>query len=402
MSAFEGEGGLKVLHVIAGLEMGGAESMLYKMVEAAGRYESSETHAVLSLRTPGVFGPKLEGLGVRVYSLDLSPGQLSLGAIFRLARIISELRPDVVHCWMYHAMLAGALVKLFRMAAGFELIWNIRNALHHEGAEKKLTNIIIRVAGKLSFVPSRIVYNSYVSREQHSRIGYKEKASVVIPNGFDIEKFHPDASAKNRLCGLLGVPRDALLVGIVGRYHGVKGFKYFVEAAARVREEFDVRFVMIGGGLTEENDELRLLLDKYCLQDSVKLLGLREDVHRLLPGLTVFVNSSTSEAFANVIGEAMSCGVPCVATDVGDSRRIVGECGIVVQPRDAGRLADGIVSLLRLEQDKRNCLGQCGRKVVVDKYAISTVVGQYSMLYRTVAGGAGGSSSLAAADRALD
>lgn len=391
-----------MLHVIVGLEMGGAESMLYKMIEGAGRYANSETHAVLCLRTPGIFGPKLEGLGVRVYSLDLSPGQLSLVAIFRLARIISTLRPDVVHCWMYHAMLAGSLVKLFRMAVGFELIWNIRNALHHEGAEKKLTNMIIRVAGKFSFVPSKIVYNSYVSREQHSRIGYKEEISVVIPNGFDIDKFHPDASARNRLCGLLGVPRDALLVGIVGRYHGVKGFNYFIEAAARVSEELDVTFVMIGDGLTEENDKLRSLLDKYCLQDRVRLLGLREDVHRLLPGLTVFVNSSTSEAFANVIGEAMSCGVPCVATDVGDSRRIVGECGIVVQPRDAGRLADGILSLLRLDQDKRDRLGQCGRKAVVEKYAIPTVVGQYSMLYRTVAGGTDNSSSPAAADSALD
>ena len=391
-----------MLHVIVGLEMGGAESMLYKMIEGAGRYANSETHAVLSLRTPGIFGPKLEGLGIRVYSLDLSPGQLSLVAIFRLARVISTLRPDVVHCWMYHAMLAGSLVKLFRMAVGFQLIWNIRNALHHEGAEKKLTNMIIRVAGKLSFVPSKIVYNSYVSREQHSRIGYKEETSVVIPNGFDIEKFHPDASAKSRLCGLLGVPREALLVGIVGRYHGVKGFNYFIEAAARVSEELDVTFVMIGDGLTEENDKLRSLLDKYCLQDRVRLLGLREDVHRLLPGLTVFVNSSASEAFANVIGEAMSCGVPCVATDVGDSRRIVGECGIVVQPRDAGRLADGILSLLRLDQDKRNRLGQCGRKAVVEKYAIPTVVGQYSMLYRTVAGGTDNSSSTAAADSALD
>ena len=391
-----------MLHIIVGLEMGGAESMLYKMIAGAGRYASTETHSVVSLRAPGIFGPKLESLGVEVYSLNLSAGQLSPIAIFRLAKIISSVRPDVVHCWMYHAMLAGALIRLSRGAKDFKLIWNIRNALHDEGAEKWLTNFIIHLVGKLSFAPSKIIYNSYVSLEQHSRIGYDKEKSMVIPNGFDIERFYPDPNAKERLCELINVETDTLLVGIVGRYHKVKGFQYFLRAAAKVVEEMDVTFVMIGDGVTEENEELRLLLDKYHLYHSVKLLGLRDDVARLLSGFTVFVNSSTSEAFANVIGEAMACALPCIVTDVGDSKRIVGKCGIVVEPRNADALADGILSVLRLGQDERNRLGQCGREVVASKYAIPTIVGKYSSLYQLVTGGVCRSSSSSDSDKALN
>jgi len=109
--------------------------------------------------------------------------------------------------------------------------------------------------------------------------------------------------------------------------------------------------------------------------------GERTDVQRLMQAMDVFCLSSWSEAFPNVLGEAMACGVPCVATDVGDSADIIGDTGIVVPPSDTEALARGLMLMLEKPDEERRALGRAARQRVKEHYSLAAVVEEYARLY---------------------
>ena len=371
---------MKIVHLIVGLTMGGAEGMLYKMVSAAVSERPKEKHVVISLGDSGVYGKRLRQLGIEVHTLNAERGGLPLVAGIRLWTLLARIRPELVQCWMYHAMLAGTLMK-FIPGISYKLVWNVRYALDDLAAEKFATRLLIRSLAYMSGLPNRIVYNSYTSRDQHGRIGYQAHSAIVIPNGFDTDRFRPDIGAKARLKEKLGVSGSIPLIGVVGRFHPVKGFPYFVEAAAHVSKLYDCDFVMVGEGVDNQNKLLVGLIEKYGLEKRLHLIGPVDDVPQLMAALDVYVSSSTSEAFANVIGEAMACGVPCVVTDVGDSARIVGDSGHVVPPRDSSALARGIVRYLELDEEERRKLGKKARTKIMERYSVYGVMDMYSQLF---------------------
>jgi len=138
---------------------------------------------------------------------------------------------------------------------------------------------------------------------------------------------------------------------------------------------------MVGPGLDWDNTDLAACLQDAELADVTYLLGARDDVPRIDAALDVAVSSSYTEAFPNAIAEAMSCGVPCVVTDVGDTALLVGRTGVVVPPRDPERLAAGVRDLLRLSDEDRRALGSAARRRIVDEFSLDKAVGSFSSLY---------------------
>jgi glycosyltransferase involved in cell wall biosynthesis len=204
----------------------------------------------------------------------------------------------------------------------------------------------------------------------------------VIPNGFDLDEFRPDALARPAVRESLGLDRDTLLVGIAARFDGAKDYGSFCEAAGRIhREHPRAHFLLCGDGVTACNSALRTWITAAGIATRCHLLGPREDIPRILASLDIAVSSSRVEGFPNVLGEAMSCGVPCVATDAGDSRSIVGDTGYIARAGAAVSLAAGISTLIGIGAERRAELGELARRRIQERFAIAATARQYERVY---------------------
>lgn len=370
---------MKILHVITGLSTGGAEQALYNVL-AGGLGQRYET-AVLSLLDEGGTGLRIRELGLPVYALHMRRGIPTSGTVMRLRRIVRELQPDTIQGWMYHGNLAASVAARLTSRRP-TVVWNIRHSLYDLKAEKPLTRQVIRANRVLSVGPAAIVYNSHLSRSQHEAFGLAGSRATVIPNGFDLERLRPDPETGAAVRRELGLPADAIVVGHVARLHPMKDHASFLRAAVRVaRENPSVRFLLVGRDVSPDNPALTGIVPPDLM---VRFVFLRErsDVQRLIQAMDVFCVSSWSEAFPNVLGEAMACSVPCVTTDVGDSGDIVHDTGIVVPPSDTDALARALEAMVRKSPEERQALGRVAREHIQGHYCLDSVVERYAALYQ--------------------
>lgn len=231
--------------------------------------------------------------------------------------------------------------------------------------------------------PDAITSNSEAARHAHIDFGYEAEPITVIPNGFDTNTYRPDPEARTELRDEWKVDDQTPVLGTIGRFDVQKAQRNFVEAAARVHEEYpEACFVMVGPGNEEENDTLMQWIRAAGIQNNVRLLGARDDISRIDSAIDIYVNASYSESFPNVIGEAMACETPCVVTDAGDSARVVGETGVVVPIADSAALARGICEMLARSNEERRSLGKRAREKVQKRYSIEVVTDQYLRLYK--------------------
>lgn len=375
---------MRVAHVITGLEMGGAEMMLLKLLSSLDR--STFEPLVVSLIKPGPMLGPIRNLGVRVETLGMRRGLPAPGALIRLIRLLRAFRPDLIQSWMYHADLLSALVKpLVRQRSGHPaLVWNIRQSDLDPRLTSRGTRFVARLNAPLSYLaPDRILCCSERAREVHEGLGYCRRLMRVIPNGFDLDRFRPDPAARAELREALGIAPDALLVGLVARFDPQKDVDSFLRAAAMVRAgRPGCRFLVCGPEMDTENAPLAGWIAEAGLGDAINLLGARRDTPRVFAALDLLVSSSAyGEGFPNVVGEAMACAVPCVVTDVGDSGRIVGDTGMTVAPRRPDLLARAIADLLGEGPDVLARRGRDARARVQANYALPVIADTYATLY---------------------
>ncbi len=376
---------MRVLHIITGLGTGGAETMLLKLLERLDR--ECYSPMVISLTTIGDIGPRIEALGIPVQALGMSSFFAVPTAFFRLLRLLGWFKPDVVNTWLYHADLLGGGAAWF---AGVPAIaWNLRNSNLDRDKTRWSTRLVVHVCAAFShWIPTGILSCSETACRSHVKLGYSSERMAVIPNGFDLSRFRPDAVFRNSVRKELGLPEDIRLVGLMARYDPHKNHAGFFEAAAVVHKAMpDVHFVLAGTGVDRDNRALKSLIDEHNLGGLVHLLGRRDDMPRLMAALDVLTSTSYGEAFPNVLGEAMACGVPCVVTDVGDSAEIVGDTGRVVQAGDMQGLAQHIVELLCLPADEKFRLALKARARVETCYEIGRVTQRYERFYEQIAQG---------------
>jgi glycosyltransferase involved in cell wall biosynthesis len=244
---------------------------------------------------------------------------------------------------------------------------------------------VLRASVRLAGATTRLLYNAVRSAEEHEAIGYPVDRRVVIPNGFDVQQFRPDAAAHAELRREWGWPADAIVVGLVARDHPQKDLPTFFRAAGlAARAHPGLRFVVAGDGLETGNPHLETLAGEAELGDKIRLLGTRRDVTRLFAAFDVATLCSRTEAFPNVLGEAMACGVVPVATDVGDVRALVGETGAVVPVGSASELAAGWIRHTERPAPERRRAGEAARARIVSDFALPRVAERYAGLYREV------------------
>jgi len=372
---------INVVHIITGLSVGGAENMLFKLVTGMDRSEF--TPEVISLSAIGPIGEKMQAADIPVRALNMRPGLPNPALLLRLTQWLRESRPQVVQTWLHHADLLGGIAT--RRAGRIPLAWNIRHSNLDPATIKRQTILIGRACARLSHsLPQRIVCCSEAGREEHARLGYAADKLLVIPNGFDLTAYHPSEEAQSAIRHELGIPTDAPLIGLIGRFHPMKDHATFIQAAALLhRLRPDVHFVCCGEDVTWQNTALADRIRQADLCDRFHLLGQRRDIPQVAAALTIGTLCSLyGEGFPNVIGEAMACGVPCVVTDVGDSVMIVGDTGRVVPLRAPESLSEAWKHLLDLSSDERERTSLAARARVETHFALPAVVGRYQQLYK--------------------
>ncbi|QYK50467.1 MAG: glycosyltransferase [Anaerolineales bacterium] len=366
------------MHIIPSLQVGGAETMLQRLVTFPDSLQYH--HRVLCLGSPTSLGASLSEAGIEVDYLNVhAHNPLSLFRLLLLGGRVNRFGPDVIHTWMYHA---NAIVALC-VRARVPVVWAIRHDLTDTHAIKRLTKWVISVGAWLSKkFPARIVSVSNVGVESHVAIGYEASKFIVIPNGFAIPELGSERTSVTEELGLVPTTK---LIGLFARYHPIKDHYNFIEAAAILAKKLpDVHFLLAGKGIDWTNPELNSLIRSRELINQIHLLGERSDINELLSSLTVCTLSSRSEAFPLTIGEAMAMAVPCVATNVGDTAYLIGDTGLLVPPGNPQALAEAWAELLALPPRRREAMGQAARKRIRQHFSLEAMVARYNSLYETV------------------
>jgi len=370
---------IKVAHIITDLGVGGAEVMLCKLLSQMDKEQFESM--VISLSDSGSIGEDISRMGISVKTADMRRLADAPLALWRISRMLKEFDPDVVQTWLYHADLIGGIAA--RLAGNYPVIWNIRSLMKDPSRVKKSTLLVRKLCAFLSrWIPNRIIANSEAALRLHQSVGYFGDNMVCVPNGFDTDKFKPDLDARLTVRKELGLLADTRLVGLAARFDPNKDHESFVRSAGLISEQVnDVHFVLFGSGIDKDNKELCGWIEKIRMSSHFHLLGIRNDATRLMAALDISVLCSRSESFPNVVGEAMSCAIPCVVTDVGDSARIVGDTGIVVPSGKPAELAKACLQLLSMTSNDRIALGERARIRICENFSLDTVVSMYESIY---------------------
>ncbi len=325
----------------------------------------------------------LVAAGIPVTSLRMRRGRPSLGGLRTLVRHLRRTKPDIVQTWLYHADLIGTSAAV--LARPRRLLWNIRCTDITQAESKRSTQWLVRMLARLSSYPDAIVVNSRTGQSDHVRLGYHPRQWALIPNGVDLDRFRPRPAEQAALRKRLGLDPAAVVIGLVARYHPMKDVQTYLRAAALLQHRRNgVQFVLCGDGFTDRNAEVASLTSELSLQGRVVSLGRRSDMENIYPAFDIMtLCSSYGEGFPNVLCEAMACGVACVATDVGDSRDIIGDSGEIIPVRDPERLAQSWQALL--ERGTRDS-GILSRGRIEDRYGLHRMCDQYRALYLSLAG----------------
>lgn len=375
---------MRILHVITALGVGGAENMLLKLLGAPALADVRQH--VIALLPQGALAGAMRATGAQVEQLNLLGGLPLAGDTLRLAALARRVAPDVVHGWMYHGNL-GALVARAAQRHRVPLVWGIRQSLASLDGENAWARAGIFASRLLSRVPDTILFNSRASLDQHCRFGFHAARMRWLPNGFDTGRFRPDAEARTSGRLRWAVKDTDIAIGLVARVHPVKDHEGFLRAAKRVADvRPNVVFVLCGTGTEPANEDLSRLISELGLPDRVRRLGETQDTPKVTAALDIAVSASVGEAFSNSIGEAMSCALPCVVTDVGDSALVVGDTGIVVPPRDSARLAQAMIELIDASAATRTEMGHRARARVESEFSLDTVAMRHLALWRELAG----------------
>ena len=373
---------LIIVNIITGLNDGGAEAVLYRLC----RYDLANRHQVISLTCKGKYGSMLEALGVSVITLDMSPGRPSPIAFIRLVKALRQTNPDVVQTWMYHGDLFGGLAA--RVAGIQSVVWGVRHSNLEPGKSKKTTIWIAKILAKLSWwLPTKIVVCAQRAMDSHEALGYDRNKMRFIPNGYNLEDFKPGLDLDGKFKASLVSDPYIPLIGMVSRFDPQKDHYNLIKALAILRERsLEFRCVLVGTGLDSSNAQVLEWIARHDLTDHVQLLGRRNDIPKIMNALDLHVLPSASEAFPNVVAEAMACGTPCVVTDVGDAAYIVGDTGWVVPACDPKELAAAIATALQEKFSycadwQQRC--QNSRDRIQNNFDIQTMVKNYQQVWST-------------------
>lgn len=357
-----------MLHVITNFAgVGGAEMMLARLIQQT---EHEYQHVIISLmKISEVYQNTLDRCQAH-YALKWN-GINTLSTVKKLRVLLKELKPATVQCWMYHANVLTSL-SCIGLSQKPNIFWGIHHSLASPKEESLSTKIALAMSKVLSQQPKGVIYCAHSSLQQHQNFGLKNNNAQVIANGVFLDKFQPNPDL-----------HEPLVIGFAGRYHTAKGYPYLFETMSLLKAH-NIIFKIAGGGATLENPEVKALFEQYQLDtNKVQLIDQVNDMPAFYQSIDVFLMTSITEGFPNVLVEAMASGLPCISTDVGDASFIVQDIGSIVVPRNAQALADAILDYAAKSPAQKLQLKQQARERVEQNFSIESVSGQYMQVWRS-------------------
>lgn len=330
--------GSRILFLIRSLYAGGSERQLVTL--ATGLHARGHHTAVATFYPGGDFEPELVDAGVPLLSLGKRGRWDLMAAGRRLIRLARAQKPAVLHSYLPDANILATMVKPF--LPGVRLVWGVRAAFMDPTFYDRMSRASYRTAAALARRADLVIANSIAAAEHHRAQGYPTERLRVVHNGVDVTRFGHDEAGRARIRREWGSAPDTPLIGLVGRLDPMKDHSTFLRAAALfAARRPDARFVCVGTGPSTYLTALREEAAVPALERRVTWAGRRSDLAAVYSALDVATCTSIGESFPNVIAEAMACGTPCVATNVGDVALLVAGHGTVVRVRDPGAIVEG-------------------------------------------------------------
>jgi glycosyltransferase involved in cell wall biosynthesis len=362
---------MRVLFLIRALQRGGAERQLVELVRNLDHARFNVT--VVTYYRGGELADELRSVpNVQVLSADKRSRWDVVGFALRLWRIARSVRPRVVHGYMHGANELGLLLGRL---LGARVIWGVRasglDLRHYDSA----TRLLYRTSSWLASRADALIANSEAGRRFYVERGYPTNRVLVIPNGIDTELYRFSASERRRLRAQWHVGEGECLVGIVARIDPMKDHETFVRAAAALAATRPaVRFAVVGadgnGGLAR----IQQLAMQLGVMPRIVWAGPRSDMSAVYSALDILTSSSAfGEGFSNSIAEAMACERVCVATDVGDARKVLGSSGEIVPPAQPDALVRAWSQLLDRGPAWRVARGSEARAYIIDNFSVAAL-----------------------------
>ena len=328
---------MKIIFLTRSLHYGGAERQLVAL--AKGLHQCGHSVTVATLYPDGPLQADLDRAGIPIHIFEKKGRWDMFVFLVSAYRFLRNEAPDILHGYLVVPNLLAILFKPF--LRGTKVVWGVRASDVDLSHYDWLARFTFRLSVFLSRFADRIIVNSKCGMAYHQKQGYPLNKMVVVPNGIDTERFKPNAEDRARIRKEWGIEDSEKLVGLVARLDPMKDHHTFLEAAAILADERNnIRFVCVGDGDKDYRETLQRKSAELGLNGRLLWAGSRTDASAIYNAFDVATCTSITEGFPNVVGEAMSCGIPCVVTDVGDSAVIVGDLGFVVPPRDPQSLAD--------------------------------------------------------------
>lgn len=375
----------KICHIITSLGAGGAEGTLVKLV----MNENYHEHIIITLTGKGKYFEKLIKNNYKVYDLNFKNKFFVLLNFLKLVLLIKKINPDAVQTWLYHADLLGGLAA--KICFVKNIIWNIRTS--YLPSNYKLTTILtIKLCACLSwFIPKKIITCAKSTLSIHEDLGYCVEKFEVIFNGFILPK--DEIMNKKLFFENLDLSDKDFNIIFVGRFAPQKDHNNFLRAIELFRRNYPVflnlnlNIIFIGKDTSEilKNNKW---FDANSLNLKLITINNTNNIYKYFSHMDLSVlSSSYGEAFPNVLAESMLCGVPCIATDVGDSKAILGNNGWIVRPSSPKELSEALfeaINTIHLKPKNKKRIAENCKSKVLSEYTLETMVNRYKDLYSNV------------------
>jgi len=364
---------MKVAFLIRSLETGGAERQLTHL--ARGLAEQGVEVSIGVFYRGGSLENELPDGAVRIVNLA-KRGRWDLwGFLVRARAWLKQESPDILHGYLPGANIMAVL--LTRFLPDIRLVWGIRASDMSVVDYGAMARMERRVSAWLSRFPDLIIVNSESGLRYHQQRGYPAGRMCVISNGVDTQRFRPDQEARRRTRDRWGVDEDTIIVGMAGRIDPVKDIETFLHAAVRLMKKRErIRFVCMGDGDQVYLRDLQRKARELGLADRMSWYPARDDVESAYNAFDVLVSSSLSEGLSNTLLEGLACGVPCVATDVGDARMVLTEPGRVVPVGDPQAISMAVEDAIRSMAAESMAERKARHDAVEQRYSLQRMVEQ--------------------------
>ena len=358
----------KVLHIITNLDQGGAERQLLELLE------KNKTHEVCQLLRAGYYDAYLSSKGTKLYSLNMKRKVPDIRAFYKLKKIISISKPQIIHCWMYHSCLLEILLRKISKNKNISLVWGLRCSNMDLKYYSFQLNFIIKACKYFSNSPNMIINNSFEGKKVHDKLGFNKK-SIVIPNGINVKKFSPNNKNREKFRKKFGINNNTKVFLCVARLDPMKDHATLLSAFNKIKLLYS-NVVLVLAGLGTE---------KFANEKKVISLGAYENINHVYNASDIIISSSAfGEGFSNALGEGMASGLIPISTNVGDARKIIGNTGEVISPMNKDKLYRAIRKVMSYKGQELLLKKEEARSRIIEKYSKEKMILSYKNIYNAV------------------